>query len=197
MDREGDVHERLRRLIAGDESEATWLYDSFAPALYRRLLRRYGRPGGPEVADLLHDAFVFFFQSDFKVLKDFVERFPRGGATELERHLWDLACGLASNRRRTSRRAVVVALADFVPADSEPPADRVVASRDTLARLDLCLRARSEQVYLYFKLRFFDGLSPEEIESVTGWPRKLAYRLRDGLTVAVRRCREQLGLVSP
>lgn len=190
------VHERLRELLAGDRNAAAWLYDTFAPGLYRRLRQRYERPGGPDPGDLLHDAFVLFLQREGKVLRDFVERHPDddGAAVALERRLWDLACGVAANRRRAAWVRRVFALPVLAAIDPGAGAERGAVARDSLARLDDCLRENPERVYLYYKLRFFDGLTPEEIAGATGWSRKATYKLKDVLNQAVRRCVERLGL---
>ena len=69
-----EVGRQLARIFAGERRGAAWLYDTFAPRLHRRLRGRYGYPGGLETDDLLHDAFVFYFQHRAKVLRDFEGR---------------------------------------------------------------------------------------------------------------------------
>jgi len=191
-----EVHERLRRLVSGDREAAAWLYDAFAPGLYRRLRQRYGRSGGPDPDDLLQDSFVFFFQNGAKVLRDFLERTPEDGRAPaaLERHLWDLACGVASNRRRSAWGRNVVLLEKVSATSPAAGADRAALARDSLARLDDCLQGSSARVYLYYKLRYFDGLSPEEISTAAGWSRKASYKLKEMLNEALRKCSELLGL---
>lgn len=195
---EGDleVQERLRQAIDGKRAAAAWLYDTFAPGLYRRLRQRYGQTGGAEPEDLLQDSFVFYFQNGCKVLRDFLERTSEEGRTAaaLERHLWDLACGVAANRRRSAWGRKVVLLDDFRGASPEAGSERSLLARDSLGRLDDCLRSANQRVYLYFKLRYFDGLSPEEISQTAGWSRKASYKLKESLNEAVQRCSELLGL---
>ncbi len=192
------LFERLRRVAAGDRDAVAWLYDTYAPALHRRLRRRYERPGGPDPGDLLHDAFVFFLQRDAKALSDFAARTPddERAAAALERHLWDLACGVAANRRRSAWARRVLPLLGLDPASPAASPDRAAEARERLARLDDCLKDGSGRVYLYYKLRYFDGLTPEEISGATGWSRKASYKLKDALNQAVRRCAERLGLAS-
>jgi len=191
-----EVEERLLQVVEGEREAAAWLYDTFAPRLYRRLRQRYGQSGGAEPEDLLQDSFVFYFQNGCKVLRDFLERTPREGRTAatLERHLWDLACGLAANRRRSAWGRKVVLLDDFRAASPEAGSERSLLARDSLSRLDACLKGAKGRVYLYYKLRYFDGLSPEEISQTAGWSRKASYKLKESLNEAVRRCAELLGL---
>jgi DNA-directed RNA polymerase specialized sigma24 family protein len=195
MNRDHEIHQRLRRLVAGDQSAAAWLYDTFASRLFRRLELRYGYPGGLDAEDLLHDAFVSFFQHDARVLRRFLELVPAAEQTvaRLERHLWDQACGLAANRRRSKARATVVPLGRNEVAPS-PSAETAVIDRDRLAQLGTCIEKQGTRIYLYFKLRFDDGLKPAEISRLTGWSNKATYKLKQSLTQAVRQCAEQLGL---
>lgn len=194
-----EVDRQLTRLLAGDREAASWLYDTFSPSLYRRLRQRYGHLEGIETDDLLHDAFVFYFQRDAKVLRDFMQRYEREGRSpaRLERHLWDLACGVASNRRRhvalRDRRRRSRPLADEEEVEDDAQ-EKLLLDRDELERLDACLRGHGSRIYLYFKLRFCDGYSPAEIAEITGWSRKAIYKLRQSLTNAVRSCAELLGI---
>ncbi len=195
----GDVHEMLQRVLSREAEGYAWLYDSFATKLYRRLSQRYAHAGGLEAADLLQDAFLFFLQNDHRVLRYFLDRTPRSEQTEqrFERHLWDLACGVASNRRRSAaQRKGTVPLGHIteVTASPEPGAERRLVDRDRLQKLNDCLERSSERVYLYFKMRFADGLAPEEICAATGWSRRSTYKLRQALNKAVDKCAEALGL---
>lgn len=186
----------IARIIDGDREAVAWLYDTFAPVLFRRLRARYGYPGGLDAEELLHDAFVFFLQHDARVLSQFLSRTAPGEQTPvtLERHLWDLACGVASNRRRERSRRPEVALLDADSiGDNGDPADKSL-KEDMLLRLDACLRQRNARVYLYFTLRYLDGLSPEQIAQTTGWSRKATYKLRQALNEAVSECAQQLNL---
>src|SRR5262245_34558901 len=102
--------ETLERLVAGSRSAAAWLYDSFAPRLYRRLRQRYGYLGEAELEDLLQETFLVVLRNERRVLVAFLDRRPARPieSEEIERFLWDEACGLASNRRRSAavRRVV-------------------------------------------------------------------------------------------
>ena len=194
-----DPLRRLRDVVAGESEAAGWLYDTFAPRLHRRLRQRYG-PLGLDPDDLLQDAFAYFFRDDRKVLRDFLDRSPAVGPEAarraLERHLWDLACGVASNARRTAWRRRVVPLTGTVGEgpDGSRGAERSTLARDTLRHLEACLREGNPRVVLYYALRFRDGLSPAEVSRVTGWSPKSTYKLRQSLQEAVRRCADRLGL---
>ncbi len=190
------VRQQLRRIVEGDRQAAAWLYDTFAEDLFRRLRQRYGHPGGPDPEDLLQDAFAFYFQRDGKVLRDFLDRHPEGEATReaLGRHLWDLACGVAANRRRSAWSRKVVPLADPERPAADPGAETRAVARDTLVRLERCLQESRGRTYLYYKLRYVDALSAEEVAAATGWSMKATYKLRQSLNEAVRRCAERLGL---
>ena len=187
-----DVSDQLRRLVSGEESAAAWLYDTFATSLFRRLRWRYARL---EPEDLVHDLFVSVFRDDARLMAEFLERSSAPiTRASLERRLWDLACGLATNRLRAHGQSRTFQLAeDFDETDSQPGAERQVASRDHLSRLAACVEKASARVYLYFTLRFRDGLAPEEIVRVTGWSKKATYKLKQRLNDAVAACAEQLG----
>ncbi|MEM9592939.1 MAG: hypothetical protein AAGD06_01660 [Acidobacteriota bacterium] len=192
---------RLTSLVAGDRSAAEWLYDTFAPGLHRRIRGRYGGFPGVDADDLLQDAFVFYFQRDAKVLRDFLERVEPHRRTQgrLERHLWDLACGLAANRRRAAAvRKDTRSLTDdgeTAPevAVDDGSEDRLL-DRDQLKRLDRCLVGRGRRLAIYYRLRFWDGYGPAEISEMTGWSMKATYKLRQALGEAVGACLRLLGL---
>lgn len=183
-------------VIAGDREARGRFYDRFAPRLYRRLRGRYGGPRGLDADDLLQDAFLSFFQHDARVLAAFLDRVPADERSEsrLEACLWDVACGVASNRRRSRRRSREVPRAELDAVSSLPDPERVGVAQDTLRRLVACLRSAGGRVHLYYKLRFADGLSPREVSDVTGWSTKATYKLKDTLNLAVRRCARRLHL---
>jgi len=192
-----DVRMQLWRLVQGDEEAAAWLYETFATRLYRRLRGRYG-PIGLDADDLLQDAFVFFFQNNARLLRKYLERGTDGAEAEedLFRYLWDQACGIATNRLRSAKRhraeggELDETLPDFDPGRNP----KRLLDVDVLRRLDRCLGERGQRIHLYFKLRFRDGFSPDEISQITGWSKKATYKLRQALTEAVELCVEQLGL---
>jgi len=187
----------LGRIVAGDAAATARLYDSHAPRLYRRLARRY-----PELdaEDLLQETFLLCLRDGAALLGRLLEREPTGGGrgrpteAELHRYLWDLGCGLASNRRRWAavRRSAVLSLDR--PAAGGPDAEREAIAKDVLERLERCLGDRGGRTYLYYKLRYADGLSPEEISRVTGWSRKATYKLKQALDAVVRECLRRLDL---
>lgn len=195
MDHDCEMDRWLRRLVAGDSAATAWLYDTFAGRLYRRLELRYGYPGGLDTEDLLHDAFVFFFQHDARVLRRFLEEFSPEEQTpaRLERYLWDLACGLAANRRRSQGRAKVIPFTrdEISPT---PSIESSMIDRDRLARLGECIEGHGTRIFLYYKMRFHDGLKPAEIKRITGWSSKSTYKLKQTLTRAVEQCVDQLQL---
>ena len=127
-----DTHEMIERLLAGDRAAAAWLYDTFSADLFRRLRQRYAYAGGPDAEDLLQEAYAFYFQRDGKVLRDFLERVsPGAGAREaLERHLWDLACGVASNHRRSAWLRRVLPMAEIRGEAPSVGAERSAVARD-------------------------------------------------------------------
>ncbi|MCB1057308.1 MAG: sigma-70 family RNA polymerase sigma factor [Acidobacteria bacterium] len=190
------IHRWLHRLVAGDREAAAWLYDTFSPGLYHRLTLRYRHLPGVEPADLLHDAFVFFLRPDTRALRSFLAETSDGDcpAAALEKRLWDLACGLASNHRRSawSRRAVT--LGEIHLTSAERSAECEATARDALEKLDRCLEGETEEGYLYYQLRYVDGLKPRQIATVTGQAVDEVYRLRSVLDRALRRCAERLGL---
>lgn len=190
-----DARELAERLAAGDRGAAAWLYDQVAPDLYRRLSRRYGYSGGPDAADLLQDAFLLCLRDEARLLRNVLADQPTGAPAlpPIQRYLWDLACGVAANARRSvwSRRVQPMPEA---PLPDPAQVERSAVSRQALERIDGCLRQQGERTYLYFKLRYVDGLAPEEISAGTGWSKKATYKLRQALNEAVERCLDRLGL---
>lgn len=189
-------HRRLHRLAQGDREAAAWLYDTFAPGLYHRLTLRYGHLAGVEPTDLLHDTFVFFLRPDTSPLRRFLAEGPHGRGTTaaLEKQLWDLACGLASNRRRAAWARRVVPVAEVREVAGEADAEEETVARDALEKLDRCIEGQTEEGYLYYQMRYVDGLKPRQIAAATGQPIEEVYRLRHVLDRALRHCAERLGL---
>ncbi len=189
------VSERIQALLRGERSAKTWLYDTFSPRLYRRLLGRYGHWKRLDIDDLLHDVFLLFFKNNAETLRRFHEGVPEGEQTErrLDRYLWDTACGVMANRRRSYQRAPAFEELDTDTLHLEDLSFEAQAMRrDQLNRLAGALRKRDLQLYLYYKMRYVDGLTPREISQVTGWPLKAIYRLRTTLADTVQRCAEEL-----
>lgn len=187
---EEDVRGRLAEVVAGDRAAREWLYDEFAPRLFRRLRARYGGRGGLDPEELLHDAYISFFQNESRVLGRFLERQASEGCSSarLEAYLWGLACGIASNRRRSIRRHGEPESLEDRQLREERAGESAHVDRDTLQRLGGCLKKAGSRVYLYYKLRFVEGRSPEEIAGATGWSRKATYKLKLALNGAVERC---------
>ncbi len=183
----------LERVLAGDQAAGGWLYDTFATRLYRRLRQRYSYLGESASEDLLHDVFVLVLRQDCQLLRRFLERVPKPAQTQsrLERFLWDQACGMASNQRRRARGPKVVPLTATAP-DERPGAEQQTLQRDLLARLENCLSGGHKRAFLYYKLRYRDGLAPEQVAEATGWSRKATYKLKEVLNAELTRCRELL-----
>jgi len=190
-----DVDNKLRRIAAGDGTAAAWLFDAFASPLCRRLRRRYGYFGSAEVDDLLQDTFVQALRGRGRVLVRWLERQPaRPSEAALERYLWDLVCGLATNRRRAAARSNVVSIESATPLAEAPRAERALLGRDVLAKLDACLKETNTRTYLYYQLRYFEELTPDEIAQATGWSKKSTYKRKQILDQAVERCATRIGL---
>lgn len=192
---DGKVSDKLHKIIAGDKGACKWLYETFAARLFRRLKNRYEKVGlNPD--DLLHDAFLFFFRKQAKVLGNFLERVPRNDHTEarLERYLWDLACGIASNQRRSHASRKVVPITESQDFASGYETEQFIISRALLIQLKACLKKKDPRLYLYYKLRHQLGLSAGETAKVTGWPVKTTYNLKSSLEKAIRECAEELGI---
>lgn len=189
-----DVTTKLRQIANGDAVAAAWLYDTFSATLYRRLRRRYGYPGGVEVEDLLQDTFMQALRGRGEVLIRWLDRQPKPPSeAALGRYLWDLACGLATNRRRAQSRVNVVSIERAPPLTERPVAERSLLGKDALDQLEDCLEATNARTYLYFKLRCVDGLTPDEVVKATGWSKKSTYKRKQILDQAIRACLERLG----
>ncbi len=190
------VQRKIRKVVEGNREAAGWLYDTFSDRLFRRLRQRYGYAGGLDTEDLLQDTFILLFQHDYRVLRRFLDRHTGAElqATQVERYLWDLACGIATNRRRSAVRRKVVPLIEPEREQVDPTAERAVVDRDTLLQLDACLQGRGTRVHLYHQFRHRDGLTPSEIAQITGWSRKAVYKLKQAFNDALRACAEHLGI---
>ncbi|MEM1203618.1 MAG: sigma-70 family RNA polymerase sigma factor [Acidobacteriota bacterium] len=190
------VDERIRGILQGRRGDTAWLYDEFSERLHRRLGSRYRDLEPEEVEDILHECYVLFFKDNGRVLRRFLERHRHPGPTpeQLERYLWDRACGLAVNLRRRVSRSLESGGEPRRSLASARNEESHLLNRDMLDQLGRCLQEGRQQVHLYYQLRYWEGLTPVEIEQVTGWRRKGIYRLRDALQRALKRCVERLGL---
>jgi DNA-directed RNA polymerase specialized sigma24 family protein len=198
IDGSGTIEELLRRVAWGDARSAGWLYDTFAPVLLRRLHQRYGYLGEPELEDLLQETFLLVLREDGRLLLRFAERAGAAAdAPSLERFLWDQACGMASNRRRSASYRKVVPISDHPDLPDPGREEQGAIDRDLIEQLDACLQGGGTRIYLYYKLRYRDGLTPEEIAEATGWSRKATYKLRQSLDEVVERCAARLGIGRP
>jgi len=191
-----ELTERLERVVDGDDGARRWLHDTFAPRLSRRLHARYARSRGVDVEEVFQDTFLFFFQSAPRTFGRFLDEVPAAERTEtrLDGYLWDLACGIASNRLRSARRKPATSPLPVERAADPVDAERRTLDRDLLTKLRACLKRTGIRSYLYYKLRFADGFTPEEIALATGWSRKSTYKLRLVLDGAIDRCARLLGI---
>ncbi len=192
----GEISQMLQRVINGEAEACAWLYDFFAPYLFNRLKQRYDYLCRPDLEDLLHDSFVLFLRNRGKVLRDFMDRVPEKEqtVTALARRLWDLTCGLVSNYRRYRKLRRFMSLTQFreTPIKTDPEQQNL--NRDTLDKLEACLQKKGLRISLYFKLRYRDGFTPEEIAHMNGWSRKATYKLKQALNEAVSQCAKKLGI---
>jgi len=191
---DGGISARLRDVLRGDATARGWLYETFSPRLFRRIRARYASRAGFDPEEILHDTFVTLFQHA-RVVQNFLDE-PAELQTvpRFEVFLWNHACGVASNRRRSLRRRAAAPWPEQEPESSRADPERETVGRDVLARLADCLESGATREYLYYKLRYVDGLTPAEIMVVTGWSRKTTYRLKLALDEAVARCARRLGL---
>ncbi len=191
---EANVRTQIDQALVGDADAIGWLYDQFAPALLRKLERRFGAVPGLDPADLLHDTFVYLLGHDGRVLKRFLARSAEATRAAFAQFLWSAACGIASNRRRSQARHPTESL----DARQRPLAtggdEEATTARDVLARLARCLLRRGDRSYLYYQLRYRDGLTPTEVARATGWSQRATYKLKQALDRAVDRCLEEMGL---
>ena len=187
---------RLERVGLGDELARRWLHDAYAPRLTRRLRARYSRYRSLDVDELLQDTFLFVYQHAPGTFTRFLEEVPVEERSEgrLDGYIWDLACGIASNRLRSARRRPAIAEVPVETIVDPADAERGTVDRDMLTKLTICLKRAGSRLFLYYMLRFVDGLAPEEISRATGWSRKATYKLRFALVEAIDRCARQLGL---
>lgn len=189
----------VSRILAGDRAAVAWLYDTFAPRLLRRLVRRFGAIRGLDAEDLLQDTFIYLLSHDGRALGRFRTRHTDAAPEpqDLEHFLWSAACGIASNRQRSLRRRPAAALSErevahapSASAGGESPA----LARDALERLGACLFRSGDRLHLYFQLRYLDGHKPAEIARITGWSMRVTYKLKQALDAALEGCVEELEL---
>lgn len=189
-----ELTERLERVIDGDDEARRWLHDTFAPRIFRRLHARYSR--SVDVEEVFQDTFLFVIQNAPRTFGHFLAEVPEVQRTEtrLDAYLWDLACGIASNRLRSARRQPAPSPVPVEQAVDPIDSERRTLDRDLLTKLKACLKRAGSRSYLYYKLRFVDGFTPHEIVLATGWSRKITYKLRLVLDGAIDRCARRLGL---
>lgn len=190
---EGLAADPLRQALGG-EVGVSWLYDSFSGRLFRRLGQRYRHLSTADREDVVQETFVAVLRQERRLLSLFLARVPEPlSEAALERFLWDQACGVASNRRKSSWRRLVPFVEGFdLPGEGRGEQEQI--DRDLLRQLDACLRAGDTRAYLYYKLRYREGLAPDEISRMVGWTRRTTYRMRQTLEEVVRRCAARLGL---
>lgn len=188
-----DPADPLRSILAGKDGPA-WLYDTFAGRLFRRLGQRYRHLTAADREDVVQETFIAVLRQERRLLHSLLDRVAAPLAeTDLERLLWDQACGVASNHRKSSWRRLLP-FAEGVDLPGEGRAEQEQIDRDLLRQLDSCIQTGDVRAYLYYKLRHREGLAPEEISRMAGWTRRTTYRMRQTLEEVVRRCAEKLGI---
>ncbi len=190
------IRRQVERAAQGESAAIGWFYQRFAPPLLRRLGARFAYLQAHDPEDLLHDTFLYVLSRENLVLRRFLDQTPPDASTEaaLERFLWSAACGVTSNRLRSARHHPSDQLDAQRQLDAIRSGEGQVLARDTLERLQSCLAERGQAHYLYFQLRYLDGLTPAEIVRATGWSRKKTYKLKQTLDEALKRCIERLEL---
>lgn len=191
-----DVAMQIEKIAAGDPRAQDWFYRRYSGTLYRRIRHRFGPDRSIDSDELLHDLFVWCLQDNAKILSSFAARNRSDDRTEfrLEGYLWGLVSGLVANQRRAKRRNEDPVALESIQEPAGSDFDAESTDRDSVVRLSDCLKQRGTRLYLYFLLRFVEGLTPDEIGTVTGWPRPKTYKLKAVFNQAVRHCVEVLGL---
>ncbi len=190
------IRRQVERAARGESAAIGWFYQRFAPSLLRRLGARFAYLKACDPEDLLHDTFIYVLSRESLALRRFLDQAPLDASTDaaVERFLWSAACGVASNRLRTGRRHAAHRLEPERAANAIRSGEGRALARDALVRLASCLAERGEAHYLYFQLRYLDGLTPAEIVQATGWSRKKTYKLKQALDEALEQCVQRLGL---
>lgn len=188
---------QISRILAGDREAVAWLYDGFAPRLLRRLSLRFGSFRGLDPEDLLQDTFLYVLGRDGRVLRPFLDRDPGNEPEEsdLDHFLWSAACGIASNRWRSILRHPAAPIEGREELRPTPGIEDGAVARDVLERLGDCLLKSGDRHYLYFQLRYLDGHKTAEIAEITGWSRRMTYKLKQAPDEALDLCARQLGIV--
>jgi DNA-directed RNA polymerase specialized sigma24 family protein len=182
------------RQVLGREDGAAWLYDTFSGRLFRRLGQRYRHLTEADREDVVQETFVAVLRQERRLLRSLLDRIAAPlTETDLERFLWDQACGVASNRRKSSWRRLVP-FVEGVDLPGEGRGEQEQIDRDLLRQLDSCIQSGDVRAYLYYKLRYREGLAPEEIARMAGWTRRTTYRMRQTLEEVVKRCAGKLGI---
>jgi RNA polymerase sigma factor (sigma-70 family) len=188
-----DSPDPWRQRLARDDAGAL-LYDTFAARIFRRLGQRYPHLSAADREDLVQETFFVVLRQEARLLASFLAQAPAAlSDSGLERFLWDQACGLASNRRKSSWRRLIPFPAGLEPASRRQEEEEAI-DRDLLRQLDACIRGSDPRAHLYYKLRYRDGLSPQEIARLIGWSQRTTYRLRQTLEKVLRQCAQKLGM---
>lgn len=188
-----DSPDPWRQRLAGDDAGAL-LYDTFSSRIFRRLGQRYRHLSEADREDIVQETFFVVLRSEARLLASFLAQAPAAlSDTGLERFLWDQACGIASNRRKSSWRRLIPFPAGLEPASRRQEEEEAI-DRDLLRQLDACILASDPRAHLYYKLRYRDGLSPQEIMRMIGWSQRTTYRLSQTLKDVLRQCAEKLGV---
>jgi RNA polymerase sigma-70 factor (ECF subfamily) len=171
----GETDEQLaRRAAVGNESAFRQLFDRYVGLVYNVALRIVGRPQDAEEV----------MQEVFQVLHQELGRFR--GESKFKTWLYQIATARAINARKKLQayRARLARFAQTVPTDTPS-----VSANDE-ERVRRALDALPDDYRLLATLRYFCGLSYEEIAEVGGWPvgtsKSKMFRLHEALRNLLR-----------
>lgn len=150
-----------RRFVAGEDAALRHVYDRYAPAVLRVARATLGN--GPDVDDVVQDAFVSAWQSRHTFNPD--KGSLLGWLLTITRHRAIDSVRVRVRHEELSRRAQRAA--ETTPPESRtPPPERVV---DRLVVLDELAGLPADQRRV-LHLAFYDDLTHRQISTVTGLP---------------------------
>jgi RNA polymerase sigma-70 factor (ECF subfamily) len=155
----GDVFELVESSRAGDRLAFGVLYDRFHPAVYRLALARLCSPEDAE--DAVSETFLRAWRS--------IERYQWTGAPFLS---WLLAIAHTQvlTARRTKARRPATAMADVPEVAERGPAPQAQEHAELRLEARRMLESLPEDQRIVLTLRFYGGMSAEEIGERIGKP---------------------------